>query len=323
MMQKEVRVFHKIATYPKPFQRGDTIGVISPASATKDFQTLERGKRLLEQQGFRVVLHPQNNLSWGQLAGSDEARANAIMEMFSDPSINAILCARGGNGSIRLLEMLDYDVIARNPKIFIGFSDITALLHAFHTRSGLVTYHGPMLSSNFGVDHAPQTLDDFLKVLTQAGQETTLDFPGVEILTPGEAEGVLLGGNVTLLQNIAGTPYGWSGEGAILFIEDVDEILYRFDRTLRHFHLAGLLRGVAAVLVGEMTNVPDTETSFKRAGERPYGPTFRQILQELFPDVPLAVNLPCGHGPYTTTFPVGAHARVVLDDRGLRISFLA
>lgn len=313
----------KAASYPSPLKKGATIGVISPASGIKNPQSLDKGQRLLEELGFKVVLHPQNNLSWGQLAGGDEARAQAIMDMFSDGSIDAILCARGGNGSIRLLELLDYDLISRNPKPFIGFSDVTALLNAFHTRCGMITYHGPMLSSSFGNEYAPDTLKDFLHVLANAGSETVLKFTDVEVLTPGMAEGTLIGGNLMMLQSIAGTPYGWSGDKAILFIEDVDEMLYRLDRTLRHLHLSGILTGVAAVLVGKMNNIPDTETSFMRPDERPYGPNFRQIMKDIFPNVPLALDIPCGHNPYITTFPVGAPARILLSDNTATMTLLS
>jgi muramoyltetrapeptide carboxypeptidase len=179
-----------------------------------------------------------------------------------------------------------------------------------------------MLAS-FGREHDPRTLDDFMDVLAGIGapQEMTYD---AAILTPGQAEGVLIGGNMTMLQNILATPYGWDADNAILFLEDLDELVYRLDRMLHHFRYAGKLRGVRAVLIGEMVNVPDGETSFQKPGEKPYGRTIEHILRDNFPaDVPLAMNVPCGHGRYLTTLPIGARARVSLAGDKVRLSLPA
>ncbi len=298
--------------YPKPFPEGGTIGIVSSGSATKDPTGLSAGKTRLEALGYRVVVHPQNYLQWkdGQLAGDDVARAEAIMDMFRDPSIGAILSARGGNGSIRLLNLLDYDVIRQNPKPFIGFSDITVLLNAIYRQTGMVTYHGPMLSFNFGNAPDAQTIGDFQNVLSNIGKPVQLNY-ATQTLAPGEAKGVLLGGNLTMLQSILATPYDWPhDQPTILFFEDVEEVLYRLDRTLQHMKLAGKFKNVVAVLVGEMVNIPDGETSAMRAGERKYGPSFEDILQGIFPHVPIAMNLPFGHGKTMTTLPVGGGAQV-------------
>jgi muramoyltetrapeptide carboxypeptidase len=243
------------------------------------------------------------------------------MDMFADSTIDAIMCARGGTGSLRLLEKLDYKLIKRNPKPFVGFSDITVLLQAINRRGGFATYHGPMLW-NLANEHDPKTLDDMLALIGNKKKSFKLQIPGVECICPGRAEGKLVGGNMTLLQNLIGTPYDWSGQDAILFLEDVDEVLYKLDRMLNHFRLAGKFEGVQAIIVGEMVDVKDGETGFARKKETPYGRDLKQIILENIPaEIPLCMDFPCGHGKYLTTLPVGAQASLNIGKRGVELSF--
>ena len=301
--------------FSKPLKNGATIGIVAPASAG-DPDILAKGRRVLEEHGYRVVIHPQCYQRIGQLAGTDEDRASALMAMFRDPAIDAIMCARGGNGSIRLLDKLDYPLIKQNPKPFIGYSDITLFLQAISKNCGFVTYHGPMLAS-FGRDFDPRTADDFFAHIESERGLSRLAVPDVDILVSGEAEGVLVGGNMTLLQNMVGTAYDWSGRDAILFLEDVDEVLYRIDRTLQHFRLAGKFQNIRAVIFGDMIDVPDDETSHMREGERPYGRNIRQILEDnLPPNIPVCMNFPCGHGKHITTLPIGASVKLALGKHG-------
>ncbi len=302
------------AVLPPALRPGGTIGLVAPSRWPKP-EWVAATVETLEKQGYRVVVHAQTSLRDGQLAGDDAARAGAIMAMFLDPAIDAILCARGGMGALRLLDRLDYEAIRRNPKPFVGFSDITTLLQAITKQSGLVTYHGPMAVSFARSENDPCTVADLLAVL--GGEAGGLRYPDVDVARGGAAEGVLVGGNMALLQNLIGTPYDWSGEGALLFLEDVDEPLYKIDRTLTHFRLAGKFKGARAVMIGEMVAITDGETGANREGEKPYGKTLQQIVTEhVPPDVPLCFNFPCGHGRYATTLPVGGRARLTLDDDG-------
>lgn len=307
--------------FPPPLKSGGTVGLVAPARWPQP-EWIEMTKAMLARRGYRVATHPQTALRDGQLAGSDAARIGALHDMFADPAIDAVLCVRGGTGSTRLLDGLDYGLIARNPKPFVGFSDITALLQAITQRCGFVTFHGP-LGWNFAQpDCDPRTEAELFAMLGPQPAARVLRLPEVETARAGEAEGVLTGGNITLLQYLIGTPYDWSGDGAILFIEDVDEALYKIDAKLRQFSMAGKFRHVRAVLVGAMVDIVDGETGLMRSGEQPYGRDLRQIVMEhVPPHIPLAFNFPCGHAPYITTLPVGARVRLRLDQRGGELRF--
>jgi muramoyltetrapeptide carboxypeptidase len=302
-------------TFPKPLKKGDTIGVVSPGGFS-DIALLEKGKALLEKRGYRVFIHPQNYLQNGKLAGSDEARAAALMDMFTDPTIDAISCARGGAGAMRLLDRLDYKKIKKNPKIFVGYSDVTFLLQTITARCSFVTYHGPMLSG-FGRVYDARTLDDFFAVLESKRGTFKLTVPDAETFVAGKAEGMLVGGSIGMLQAMIGTPYDWSAKNAILFIEDCNEHMYRFDRVMTQLRLANRLKNVRAVIVGEMINLWNNEAD----GEPPYL-NLKQILQDHLPSgIPVCINFPCGHGKYITTLPVGAKAKLNFGKKGVELSF--
>ncbi|MDX2028011.1 MAG: LD-carboxypeptidase [Alphaproteobacteria bacterium] len=307
-------------SFPPPLKPKGTIGLVSPARWPKP-EWIAKSKALLEKRGYQVVVHAQNYLKDGQLAGSDAARTEALMDMFDDSTIDAIMCVRGGTGAIRILDRLDYKLIKKNPKPFVGFSDITVLLQAISKRCGFATYHGP-LGWNLAHTHDPRTLDDMLAVIGNKKKSIKTHFSEAECIRPGRAEGILTGGNIALLQHLIGTPYDWTGKDSILFIEDVDEPIYKIDRMLQHMRLAGKFNGIRAILVGEMVDIGDGETCYARKGETPYGRSLKQVLTEaLPPDVPLCFNFPCGHGKYLTTLPVGAHVKFALAARGAELSF--
>ncbi|MDD3289042.1 MAG: LD-carboxypeptidase [Alphaproteobacteria bacterium] len=308
--------------FPPEIKPGGTIGIVSPARWPEP-EWLDRGSALLQELGYNTVIHSQNYLKMGQLAGSDAARAEAIADMFADSTIDAIMCARGGTGSINLLDKLDYKLIKKNPKPFIGFSDITLLLQAISKRCGFITYHGPMLL-NLANPHDDRTIVDLLEVVAEhKDKRIAMHYPEVEVIRAGKADGVITGGSITLLQHLIGTTYDWTSKDSILFIEDVDEVLYKLAEKLRHLQLAGKFKGVKAVLVGEMVDIADGETGFARDGEQPYGQELRQILLDVLPpDVPLCFNFPCGHGRHLTTLPVGAYAHLALDACGAELAFI-
>ncbi len=307
--------------YPPPLKAGGTIGIVSPARWSKP-DWLVKGKAFLEARGYQVVIHAQNYLKDGQLAGHDAARAEAIMDMFADATIDAIFCARGGTGSMRLLDKLDYRFIKQNPKPFVGFSDITALLQAISAQCGFVTFHGPMFW-NFAHDYDERMSEDLFQIIGTKNARVNLKFPEAETVRAGTAKARITGGNLALLQSLVGTPYDWSGKDVILFIEDVDEVLYRLDRELNHLRLAGKFEGVRAVIVGEMVDIGDGETGFMRAGEQPYGSDLKQIfVRHLPPEVPICFNFPCGHGRYLTTLPIGSCGELTLSDNGAELTII-
>jgi muramoyltetrapeptide carboxypeptidase len=296
-----------MAFEPPPLKKGGVIGIVSPAR-TPHPEWIKKGRATLEKRGYRVVVHPQNYLKAGQLAGSDRERADAVMDMFSNPSINAIMCARGGTGAIRIVDLLDYKIIKRNPKPFVGFSDITCLLQAIRVKTGMVTYHGPMLW-NFAHSHDARTEGDLFTQIG-AGKKPKLKVKAT-CVRPGKAEGKLVGGNLSRIEILTGTDYDIPSKNTILFIEDVDEALYKLDIKLQHLRLAGKLKGLRGVIVGEMVDISDGETGHDKRTGNPYGRSLKQILLDnLPPNIPLCMGFPCGHGKYITTFPVGARVSV-------------
>jgi len=307
--------------FPPHLKPNGTIGIVSPGRWA-EAEWIDKAKAFLVGQGYQVVVHAQNYLKEGQLAGNDAARVEAIMDMFVDSTIDAIMCARGGTGSLNLLDKLDYEQIQENPKPFVGFSDITVLLHAISQRCGFVTFHGPMTYNFDKPDNDPRTGSDFQYIVGNRRKHCRQHFPDVECVHHGKTEGILTGGNLTMLQTLIGTPFDWTGKDAILFFEDENEPLYKIDRTLCHLKMAGKFLGVKAVLVGEMVNVIDGEHGFDKSNDNPYGRDLKEIVMDHIPaDIPAVFGFPCGHGKYTTTLPLGAQVQLTLGGRGAEIAY--
>ncbi|MDD3181643.1 MAG: LD-carboxypeptidase [Alphaproteobacteria bacterium] len=300
------------ALFPPLLPAKGTIGIIAP-SRWPQAEMLERTVVHFEARGYEVVVHDQCYLQHGTLAGRDAARAEALNDMFGDATIDAIVCARGGSGGLLVLDRLDYELIRANPKPFIGSSDITVLLQAITCHTGMVTYHGPMGFHFLPERYEAYTEDDLFYMISGDPTERRLRFPMVEVERAGKAEGRLVGGNLSMLQSLIGTAYDWSGDGAILFIEDVNEPLYSIERMMAHMRLAGKFEGIRAVLVGEMVGIPEEKADSMALGDCPYGRTLKEVmLKHLPPEVPIGFNYPCGHGRYLTTLPVGACVRVTI-----------
>ena len=296
---------------PDRLKFGDTIGIVAPASAPPEPETIDRSVQVLERLGFKVKLARNVRKRWGFLAGSDRERAADLMTMFADRKVKAIVCVRGGYGTARLLPLLDYRKIRANPKIFIGYSDITSLHCAFLTRANLISFHGPMLNSDFVKKDFPDfARQSFLKTLMQPSAPGSIrqgyKKKTVSILRRGTASGPLIGGNISLLCTTLGTPYQPSFKRSILFFEDLDEVPYRFDRMLTHLLNAGVLQQVSGIAVGINANCRDPKA--KRARE--YRQSVEDVLKErLLPlKVPIVSGLPFGHIPLNATLPVGARA---------------
>jgi len=298
------------AIFPPLLPSGGTIGIVAP-SRWPSKQILEHTTRHLESRGYEVVVHDQCYQKKGTLAGSDAMRAEALNDMFADRTIDAVLCARGGSGSVLILDRLDYEMIRDNPKPIIGMSDITGLLQAITSQTGMVTFHGPVGFHFLPDQYEVLNEQDLFTMIGGEATERRMRYPMVEVERGGHAQGRLVGGNLCLLQCMIGTTYDWSGEDAILFIEDVNEPLYKIERMMAHLRLAGKFEGLKAVLIGDIVGIPEEKPETMAPGDTPYGHTLKEImLKHLPPEIPLGFNFPFGHGRRITTFPVGASVEV-------------
>jgi muramoyltetrapeptide carboxypeptidase len=288
---------------PPRLRPGDTIGIVAPASPF-DTAAFRSGIAALEAMGFSVVVPDDLFEKDGYLAGSDAHRADLINRLFADRTIKAILCARGGFGSIRLLSMLDYDAIDKNPKIFAGFSDISALLTAIYLKCGLVTFHAPVLTMLGRATN--RTRDALLRAFTSDAPLETMPRQAI-VIKPGSASGPVAGGNLTTLCHLLGTPFEPGFKGHILLLEDRGEDGYRIDRMLSQMKLAGCFEGLAGLVLG----------SFEDCGEP--GVIFR-IVEDIFneADVPILAGFDIGHGETNVTIPLGLDATLDTDRQVLR-----
>ena len=246
---------------PVPLAKGDTIGLVSPSSATDDSFNLQLAREAMEALGFKVKTGAHYAARRGYLAGSDAERAGDLNAMFADKTVKAIVCTRGGSGAARLLPLLDYDGIRRNPKVLLGYSDITALHCAIHAKTGLVTFHGQIGSGSwnrFNVDQFQRVLLDRELIeyrnKLEAGDELVPRQNRTIAITGGKARGELVGGNLTVLTALAGSPYLPDFGGKILFLEDVGEAPYRIDRMFSTLKLMGALDRIAGFVFGECTD---------------------------------------------------------------------
>lgn len=245
------------------------------------------------------------------------------MEMFVDATVKGIICFRGGYGAARLLPLLDYATIRENPKVFIGYSDITSLHGAFLAKAGLISFHGPMLNSDFLKNNLPDfTLQSFLRTLMQASAPGSVcqgyKKKTIKVLSPGNASGPLVGGNISILCASLATPYQPSIEKAILFLEDLNEEPFRFDRMLTQLLNAGLLQQVAGIAIGINKNCKDPKANKCKE----YRQTLEDVLQErLLPlKIPIVSGLPFGHVRHNATLPVGVTARLDANKGDLSIT---
>ena len=283
---------------PNMLKPGSRIGVVSPSYWFEE-QNLIKTVGYFKEKGYSMVMGNSNSLEWGPFAGQPQERADDIHRMFSDLDIDAIVCARGGYGANRVLPLLDYDLIRDNPKIFMGFSDITAYLTSITQKTGLVTFHSPMLVSfkKRFVNYNFRTMEQVLS----GEPDLKIEYPkslSPKILKPGFATGPLWGGNMTLLINRLGTSDHMDTDGVILFIEDLDEDLYAFERMLVHMRTAGMLNKIAGLIIGELYEFKDQDVAFGRDTDQ----IVMDICGEL--DIPIISNFPCGHGTYQATLPI-------------------
>ncbi|MCY0874953.1 MAG: LD-carboxypeptidase [Firmicutes bacterium] len=305
---------------PERLRPGDTIGIIAPASPTSRDE-LARALAIFSTFGYPVRLGRSVHEHVGYLSGSDAVRAYDIHTMFGDDEVKAIVCLRGGYGTLRLLNLLDYSFIARHPKIFVGYSDITALHVAFSQRANLLTFHGPMVANLAARQPDMQSwhilfdlLSDPATFPTYSG-DTPRSGDGACSFTihEGSAQGALTGGNLSLLVSTLGTPYEVDTRDKILLIEDVDEQPYRIDRMLTQLLHAGKLHAARGILC----------TDFKRSETSPQqGWRIADVLSDRLSSVPIPAfyGLPVGHCFPNFTLPIGG--LIHMDATARQVNFL-
>ncbi|MGH7581259.1 MAG: S66 peptidase family protein [Gemmatimonadales bacterium] len=300
---------------PPRLERGSRVALVAPAGPLLERDDLTRAEALCRALGYQPALGRNTAEHHGYFAGTDEQRLADLNDALRDPDVAAIWCIRGGYGTTRILDRVDFDSLARRPKPLLGYSDITAVLNAATRRTGVVTFHAPMAR----VSMPPFSRWHFERVLASAEPAGRLgrlpDPPDVLLprenrvatLRGGMAEGPLAGGNLTLLQCLVGTPHFPDLDGAILFLEDVGEDLYRVDRMLAHLRMAGALDRLAGVAIGRFTELKRSMTDGALG--------FDEVLATYFLPlgVPAAYGFPIGHIDDQWTMPLGVRARLDAD----------
>ena len=303
--------------YPRVLTPGSTIAITAPASPTNQYE-IRHATKLLKSLGCKVEIgktitdhNPKNRY----FSASDDQRLNELMGFFEREDVDGIIAARGGYGVMRILDQIDFDLIRKNPKVIVGFSDITALLNPIYTLSGLVSFHGPVASSTFN----RFTTENFKKVLFEGEVEKGLNHSHTSATTinGGIAEGKLVGGNLKMIVSTLQTPFEIDTENSILFLEDIDEHPYKIDRMLTQLKLSGKLDNVKGFLLGQFSGVnkrhpfyPNTSFTLKEVID--------QILTPL--EKPIVLGMPFGHVKDKLTLPIGVDACLDADKKSISLN---
>jgi muramoyltetrapeptide carboxypeptidase len=299
---------------PSVLRKGDCVGLVAPSSPFQR-DAVEHGIRFIEEQGF-VVRHRADLFARrsGFLAGGDQERADEMHEMFEDPEIRAVFVVRGGYGAQRILDRLDPSLLERHPKIFLGYSDATCLLTFLLQRVGLVCFHGPVVSEMGALSEL--TRNCLLQLLTGCGPLGPIPAGGIRWIRKGLARAPIVGGNLSLVCSTLGTPWELDTQGRILLLEDRGEKPYRVDRLLIQLRQAGKLSSIAGLLFGGFERGQPGENELL---EREYmNEVLRENTRDL--DVPVACDLPVGHGQHNLALPFGVLAE--MNGREGRVSIL-
>lgn len=306
------------ALKPPRLRKGDVIGLVSPASTPTPREKIQGAVRYLEGLGYRVKAGKHISKAWGYLAGTDDERAEDLNAMIRDADVKAIFALRGGYGTPRILPLVAYHALARQPKIISGFSDITALQLAIHRKCGLVTFSGPMPAVEFWKNPDPFTEENFWRLLTSNKTVGELSNPLEErfdLIKEGKGRGTLLGGNLALVASSVGTPYMPSLKGAILVLEEVDEYPHRVDRMLAQLLNAGALAGLNGLLLGRFTNCEPKDPDKPHLNADFVLKEYAQAV-----DGPVLGNLLYGHVPKKVTVPFGLAAQIDTTKRRIRVA---
>ena len=308
--------------HPPLLKRGDTVGIITPSSPAANEEAYTNATENFNALGLRIKWGEHVRKRYGYLAGRDEERLADLHGMFGDPEVKAIVCLRGGSGAARLLDRLDYELITRHPKIFLGYSDITAFHQAIFTQTGLVTFHGPVANSVW----TPWVVDQFKELFFEGklpmyenpdnaeGLLLDLEEESIRTITSGTAEGRLLGGNLTVLTAIAGSKYFPDFTDGILFLEDIGEEPYRVDRMFSQLALSGALAKIKGFIFGKCTDC-EPSAGYERSL------SLEQILNEYIAPlgIPAYQGALIGHIDEQFIVPIGAKARIDADKGRLTV----
>ena len=292
---------------PKPLTKGDTISFIAPAGGVKDKAAVYRAKDFFERNGFNIVFSEHLFNEYKYMSDTDENRLKDLHNAFSDKNIDAIICARGGYGTLRLINDIDYDLIKNNPKIFCGYSDITILSLMFLKKSGLITYSGPMARGDFGLETTySYTIDNFYKTLYQ---NENLEYASEKIYKSGSAEGIIWGGNLASVNSLSGTDF-IPDKDFIFFAEDLNEPVYKIDRMFNQLiNIREFKHRIKGMILGD----------FLDSG-------YPEQLDELFYEISEKLNIPVlggfkiTHEKEKITIPVGANS--IIENGKLTIQYI-
>ncbi len=297
---------------PPRLKQGDTLGLVAPGSYISTDE-LKDSVENLDKLGYKVIYDERILSKTGYLAGDDKARAEELNSMFANSKVDAIICARGGYGCARILPMLDYNLIKNNPKILIGYSDITALLNGIYAETGLITFHGPVGISSFNefsVTYFNEVLVHPEKdlILISAKNEDEKEKTEVQTIVSGKAQGELVGGNLSVLNSLIGTKYDFNGEGKIIFLEEIGEEPYRIDRMLTQLIQSGKFEKASGIAMGVFKNCEPKEKD-------PSFSTSFSLMEVLFDrlsnlNIPVIYGLSFGHIKNKFTLPVGIKAEL-------------
>ena len=281
---------------PKKLKKGDTIGILAVSGKIKEYENILKAKSFLELEGYNVVISDTCKCYHNYMAGNnDEDCVNALHHFFEDTSIDAILCARGGYGTLRLLNKIDWNIIKNNPKIFAGYSDITILLNKIFKETGLITFHSPMANGDFADDIQEYTKENFFKTLT--GETTYFESDRYNTFYSGVTNGILWGGNLSSLISLAGTDFIPNSD-LILFLEDLNEPIYKIDKMLTQlFNIEEARKNINGIAIGEFKDIED---------KRKLDELFQSFANEL--KIPICDGFKITHSKIKDTIPVGVEA---------------
>lgn len=308
---------NKLKILPRGLVSGKSKVAITATSSSMSASEMKDALNFLKQENISYEIGDtvkNNNASYRYLSASDDDRAAEFMKYIVDDTVDCILCGRGGYGVHRILEKLDFALIRKNPKIIVGFSDVTALISPIFEHTGLVTFHGPVAVSSFNTF----TLNHFKNVLFSKNKFEPIitHEPNAIVITEGKAQGVLKGGNLRMIVSILGTPYEPNFDNSILFLEDVSEPAYKVDRMLSQLLISGKLKNCKGIIFGQFDNL-----NSRQPFHPGYSYTIKEVIEQLYSklNIPIMIGMPFGHVKDKLTLPLGILAEIDTNNRSLTI----
>lgn len=303
---------------PPKLNKGDLIGLISPASTPDDLNRIESAVKYFEDLNYKVITGRNVGKYYGYLAGKDQERLDDLHSMFENKNVKAIFCLRGGYGAFRLLDKINYKLIKSNPKIFVGYSEITALQNAIFTKTGLITFVGPMPAVDFVNEISSYTEEFFWDLVTSKKKINKLNYPlndSPQHLIKGIANGQIVGGNLAVLTALIGTKYFPEMKNKILFLEDINEPPYKIDRFLNQLRLSGVLSKINGIILGKFISCYEEDANKKTL-------TLGEIINDYLCllKIPILYDFPTGHIKDFITIPFGL--KIKLDTKKDVVEFL-